>query len=711
MTKIRTYRFGVFEVDKTAMELRKRGLRLKLAGQPFQILQLLLDKKGEVVTRDELRHAIWPDEAWGDHDQRLNKAMNKLREVLGDTADNPRYIETIPKLGYRFLVPVEIQTIPLVEPETLPQVVAASTKGLSWRWAASFIAVGGVAIGLWLFRPALNPSTEETLVSRPLTTFAGSEHSPNFSPDGKEIVFVWGGEKGSRESIHILETRAGGARRLTSGKAREFAPSFSPDGRMIAFKRENPEGGTSLWVYELVSKQERKVAGLEIDGNSGHLSWTPDGKWLLTAERSSAGNLGIFAISIANGERHQLTQAPADSIGDRSPVISPSGRQLAFTRHTTPEWREVFIADFDPAAIRCRGELRQATSKKLRIDQLAWAEGGKELWFSGATPSGGVSHLSRLILAKQEVRDVAGMRIEGNSFALSPDGKDLAISRRNTESTSLRKIELVSHKNSELLPSQPLLTSTAPDYSPDIAADGEQVVMSSSRSGSPQLWLFRANQNAPKQLTFLGNAGASVPRWSPDAKWVAYESRPDGQSDLFTIEAATGRINRITQTPLQESRANWSRDGKWIYYGCRIDGRLEIFKIPVLGGEATRVTENGGAFAVESVDGKWLYFTSPEPIAEIRRKPIGGGKEETLVTGALGRSALAVGENTIYYLSTPDAVGRTRILAYGAKKITTIAETSNPVHNAIAISPDEKWLIFTELLQPESDIHLLSRQR
>jgi hypothetical protein len=138
---------------------------------------------------------------------------------------------------------------------------------------------------------------------------------------------------------------------------------------------------------------------------------------------------------------------------------------------------------------------------------------------------------------------------------------------------------------------------------------------------------------------------------------------------------------------------------------------MEIFKIPAIGGEATRVTKNGGAFAVESLDRNWLYFTSPEPIAEIRRKPIGGGEEETLVTGALGRSALAVGKSTFYYLSAPDPMGTTKILEYGTKKITTIAETSNPVHNAIAISPDEKWLLFTELLQPESDIHLLSRQR
>ena len=139
-TKFRGARIAVFEADLELHELRKHGLRIKLTGQPFQALALLLERSGEVVTRDDLRRALWPNEPWGDHDQRVNKIINKIREALCDSADAPRYLETIPRLGYRFLVQVEmfgevasnslvkLETIEL-QPATRPSVhVAGSSR-------------------------------------------------------------------------------------------------------------------------------------------------------------------------------------------------------------------------------------------------------------------------------------------------------------------------------------------------------------------------------------------------------------------------------------------------------------------------------------------------------------------------------------------------------------------------------------------------------
>src|SRR3982074_2871050 len=105
-SRAQTRVFGVFEVDERAAELRKRGVRIKLQEQPFRILCLLLDHSGEVVTREELRQSLWPAHTFVDFDRSLNKAMTKLRFALGDSAESPRYIETIPRHGYRFLAPV-----------------------------------------------------------------------------------------------------------------------------------------------------------------------------------------------------------------------------------------------------------------------------------------------------------------------------------------------------------------------------------------------------------------------------------------------------------------------------------------------------------------------------------------------------------------------------------------------------------------------------
>src|SRR3981081_1108168 len=106
-TSARIVRFGIFEVDLNALELRKNGLRLKLPEQPFQILTMLLERPGEIITRDDLRNRLWRTDTFVDFDHGLNNAVMRLREVLGDSSDNPRFVETIPRRGYRFLAHVD----------------------------------------------------------------------------------------------------------------------------------------------------------------------------------------------------------------------------------------------------------------------------------------------------------------------------------------------------------------------------------------------------------------------------------------------------------------------------------------------------------------------------------------------------------------------------------------------------------------------------
>src|SRR5450759_958347 len=119
----RPMRFGVFEVDPLTGQLRKQGLRIKLRDQPFQIRQLLLAHSGEVVSRDELQKQLWPADTFVDFDRGLNKAVNNLRDALGDSAESPRFIETLPKRGYRFIAPVDAGDAngQQLEPTTEPQ--------------------------------------------------------------------------------------------------------------------------------------------------------------------------------------------------------------------------------------------------------------------------------------------------------------------------------------------------------------------------------------------------------------------------------------------------------------------------------------------------------------------------------------------------------------------------------------------------------------
>jgi TolB-like protein/DNA-binding winged helix-turn-helix (wHTH) protein/Tfp pilus assembly protein PilF len=150
-------RFGLYQADLDSGELRKAGLRIKVQQQPFKILEALLERPGELVTREELHSRIWPDESFGDFDQAVNVAVAKLRSALGDSADNPRYIETLPRRGYRFVGPVDAplldsqtqETSPAVRPDTKPQ-----ARGWRFKFAIAVLAVTLVLLGsVYMLRP------------------------------------------------------------------------------------------------------------------------------------------------------------------------------------------------------------------------------------------------------------------------------------------------------------------------------------------------------------------------------------------------------------------------------------------------------------------------------------------------------------------------------------------------------------------------------
>jgi DNA-binding winged helix-turn-helix (wHTH) protein len=131
----RIVRFGVFELDLSAGELRKNGARLRLQGQPLQVLTVLLDHAGEVVTREQLQQTLWPSDTFVDFDHSLNTAINKVREALGDSASSPRYVETLARRGYRFIAPVQAPspTVEVVSPAAAEPSVPVPTPAIPRR--------------------------------------------------------------------------------------------------------------------------------------------------------------------------------------------------------------------------------------------------------------------------------------------------------------------------------------------------------------------------------------------------------------------------------------------------------------------------------------------------------------------------------------------------------------------------------------------------
>src|SRR6202035_3349898 len=148
----RTVRFGAFEADLHSGEVRKSGNRVKLQDQPFKVLQILLERPGDLVSREELQTRIWPEETYGDFDHAVNVAVGKLRTALGDCADNPSFIETVPRRGYRFVAQLEgvqIETLPVPAPEIVVAPPPVPPRRRKWAWAALLaIVVCGILLGV-----------------------------------------------------------------------------------------------------------------------------------------------------------------------------------------------------------------------------------------------------------------------------------------------------------------------------------------------------------------------------------------------------------------------------------------------------------------------------------------------------------------------------------------------------------------------------------
>ncbi len=141
----RLVRFGVFELDLRSGELRKSGARLNLQQQPLQLLSVLLEQPGELVTREELRKRLWPDDTFVDFEHGLNAAVKRLRDTLGDSADSPRFVETVPRRGYRFIAPASVPDGPAATTGR-----GAGRWHVRWPWVIVGVgAAGAIALGIW----------------------------------------------------------------------------------------------------------------------------------------------------------------------------------------------------------------------------------------------------------------------------------------------------------------------------------------------------------------------------------------------------------------------------------------------------------------------------------------------------------------------------------------------------------------------------------
>jgi DNA-binding winged helix-turn-helix (wHTH) protein len=183
-------RFGVFEADLNAVELRKNGRKIKLQGQPFQLLAMLLERPGQVTTREELRARLWPADTFVDFDHGLNAAIKRLRDALGDSAENPRFVETLARRGYRFIAPINAVAVHV--PFFEKTITERRFSGGHWRVAVAVLLVlFGTGAG-WVAARHFNGDPKVLVAERRLTANPPDEPILNavISPDAKYLAFA-----------------------------------------------------------------------------------------------------------------------------------------------------------------------------------------------------------------------------------------------------------------------------------------------------------------------------------------------------------------------------------------------------------------------------------------------------------------------------------------------------------------------------------------
>lgn len=643
--------FGPFEADLHTHELWKYGTRIKLVGQPFEVLAILLSKPGELVTRDALRERLWPGDTFVDFNHGLNAAVNKLREALGDSAEAPRYVETLPRRGYRFIAPVTRGATAAYAPPAPPPVAeshrAESVPSFQWEprsgardiaeqrfyhpsfFIAAMVVVSLLVLGLLFNRVSSVATAREGFPPggriRPLTSFTTETSEPAFSFDGNYVAFRSEGEKPLVSGIFIKAVGSEHLEQITRNRG-DCCPVWSPDGRSIAFSRFEDKT-FQIYVVPVGRAQDHSTepvragmvfAGaierrLDTDGvipKRGELSWSPDGKTI-----AFSGGASIYLLSLANSSAHRLTEPPP-VFDDWGPSFSPDGKMISFVRSQQSGFSEEILS----TPVTGGGITRIASEYARILGPPQWSFDGQSIIFA----SDRNSHPALWRVSAFGKDSPTEINDSGWYPAVSHRGFRLAY-QRSARSLNIWQIDLSSpDKRKQLL--VPSTSETDQGPGPQFSPDGTKLAYMSDRSGTMEIWVSDRDGSNPFQLTAVGFAG--TPRWSPDSQAITFDALTPKGSVIYVVNLQGGAQRPLTEDTSFKICPSWSNDGKWVYFASDRSGEFQVWKVPAQGGKNVQLTTHGGHAPLASLDGKYIYYAKNKYAnPEIWQVPVEGGTE------------------------------------------------------------------------------------
>ncbi len=699
--------FDRFELDLRSGELRKDGRRIRLQAQPFQLLTLLIKNAGEVVTRAEVSHALWQTDTFVDFDHSVAAAVNKIRETLGDSAEDPRFVETLPKRGYRFIGKIRPEPpVVLATPEAQASVKLATVRaakartGRKWILGLAAIAVV-VATAILFVWPSRKPVNSQPMTVVPFTSFPGLETAPSFSPDGSRIAFSWDNGTGNRSGRpeYDLYVKAIGSEtvlRLTNHPSDWISSTWSPDGTQIAFHRLVVDDN-GIYVVPALGGPERKLIATHTPYSlAAPLSWSPDGKWIAysDAENGVPGNRA-FLLNVETLESHEFPHDPSCR-HDGFLTFSHSGLELAvICVHNTSSY-EYLVTDLQGGAKRSLTTLHDFLTGPL------WTGDDKSLIVAETTSRGNEF---------DEIQERDGEAHElpvttGDWPAISRDGRKLVFSVSDNHINIWRKD--LRHPEA---PALQMYTSTRQQSNGQYSPDGKHVAFDSTRSGTRSVWLVDTDGSNLVQISHEGPAGH--PHWSPDSQKIAFDMiEPSGLVGVYTADISE-RVSHKLKTNVREiSDPFWSHDGKWIYFrGFESIGR-QLYRCPAEGGDATLLVASYDIrVPIESEDGKALFFpwrsgdanimvlaldrpdATPEKIPEMPK--ISNEYQWTLVPDGIYFSPLGNPRSICFF-------------DFATKNTRQVFKADKDLAEGMSISTEGRYLLYSLVDESNADIMLVS---
>jgi Tol biopolymer transport system component/DNA-binding winged helix-turn-helix (wHTH) protein len=502
--------FGPFETDLKAGQLRRNGRRIRLQEQPFQVLAMLLERPGEIVTREELRGRLWPADTFVDFDHGLNAAVKRLRDALGDSAENPRFVETLARRGYRLVAPIQVpagraasKPVPVVKPRRYWRIVPAGAAlliaGIMVGWHAGHRSVAAVRV------------VERRLTSNP-------ENDPvisaAISPDGKMLAFA------DRTGVFLRQVGTGETHPIgTEDSAHTYCLSWFPDGsHVLATRMASRAEPPSLWSVSVFGGTPRRIMDA---AERGIVS--PDGSRIVFV-RGDYERQEIWEMQ-ANGEQaHKILGDPGDNID--ALVWSPDGQRIAYVASRYQlGWDDaevsLYIRDLGGQYLS-----RVLSSPRLR-SALAWTPDGRLIYSLSELPPNSQND-TNLWAVRVDPRGVktwgTPTRLTNGAdskfrASISADGKKLIFVRGvDTAGVYVTEIE---GGGSRLSPLQRLSLDERRNFPYTWTPDGKSVIFTSDRDGVFHLFKQAADQPAP-DLLVGGEQSVTLARLNPESSAILY---------------------------------------------------------------------------------------------------------------------------------------------------------------------------------------------